>query len=382
MSAKTLRDQPHLPPVTTHSGAAPAPGAKQGPSPVSADRERAIATATDPVVREFLRMADDSIVAVLPFALSLAARLAVADQCADAGQSAEDLARVLNTAPDPLKRLLRTLASCGFFTQDTQGRFALTELGPLLRTDSPVSLRATLSNLDTYRAWLDAVETISTGHPSFDTTFGSRFFSHKEEDAEAGACFDARMHERASRLYTSLATLPAWRDLACVLDIGGGRGAVLASVLAANPGLRGVLFDRSDVIERAKASGPLREFGNRCAFAEGDFFAALPDGADGHLMCSVVHDWDDEDAVTLLTTSRQALREGGRVLLCEMVLPEGAEPHPAHWSDLGMMVLLGGRERTLGHYRTLLEAAGLHITRVTPLPDSLFSVIEAQATRA
>ncbi|MEU2742270.1 methyltransferase [Streptomyces sp. NPDC007095] len=349
---------------------------------VSTDRERVIATAPDPVVRQFLRMADDSIVAVLPFALSVAARLAIADECAGAGRSVKDLAQVLNAAPDPLERLMRALVSCGFFTEDADGLFALAPLGQLLRTDSPVSLRATLSNLDTYRAWLGAVETISTGSPSFDSMFGTPFFSHKEQDDGAGVSFDERMHERASRLYAGLAVLPDWHGVSCLLDIGGGRGTVLASVLEENPDLRGILFDRSDVIERSATSGTLEPFEARCRLVGGDFFAGLPGGADAHLMCSVLHDWDDEDAVRILTRSREALPEGGRIFLCEMILPESTEPHPAYWSDLGMMVLLGGRERSYEQYQTLLRAAGLRAVKVTPLPGSSFGVIEARGARS
>jgi SAM-dependent methyltransferase len=185
------------------------------------------------------------------------------------------------------------------------------------------------------------------------------------------------MRERASRLYAGLAALPAWDGIRCVLDIGGGKGAVLAAILTANPRIRGILFDRPSVVERAELSGELAPLRDRCETAAGDFFRALPTRADAHLMCSVLHDWEDVEAIEILRRSREALQADGRLLICEMILPESNEPHPAWWSDLGMMVVLGGRERTLGQYRSLLRLAGLQISNVTPLADSFFSVIEA-----
>ncbi|MGW2046483.1 methyltransferase [Streptomyces sp. NPDC001858] len=349
---------------------------------MSTDRERVIATATDPVVRDFLRMADDSIVAVLPYALSAAARLAIADECSDSARSVKDLARVLNVAPGALERLLRALAGCGFFQEENEGWFALTELGQLLLSDSSVSMRETLSNVDSYRAWLGAVDTIATGRPAFDSEFGTKFFVHKEGDDQVGASFDQRMQERATRLYGGLATLPAWQGIRRVLDIGGGKGAVLTSVLEANPHLRGILFDRPAVVERTEKAGFPTSLRDRCSTASGDFFHELPTGADAHLMCSVLHDWEDHEAVEILRRSREALAAEGRVLICEMITPESSEPHPARWSDLGMMVLLGGRERTLAQYRTLLWPAGLEISNVTPLAESFYSVIEARAVHA
>lgn len=353
---------------------------------MNGDRERLIATAADPVVRGFLRMADDSSVAILPYALSIAVRLGVADEChAEHGGSAKELAKSLNVAPDNLERLLRALAGCGFFAEDEQGCFRLTGLGELLRGDSPLSMVSTLRNVDSYRAWLDAVDTITTGRPAFDAAFGTAFFSHKEGSDQAGAEFDHRMQERSDRLYPGLTTLEQWKTASRVMDIGGGSGTVLASILEANRHLRGILFDRPDVIRRAHDSGTLAGLDDRCELAAGDFFGPgpLPSAADAHLLCSVLHDWEDEAAVEILRRSARALPDGGRLYICEMILPDrDADPeataHPAYWSDLGMMVVLGGRERTADQYRALLAAAGMRLVSVSPLPGSFFSLFEAR----
>lgn len=346
---------------------------------MNTDREQIIAGAPSPVVRDFLRMADDSMVAILPYALSAAVRLEIADACSPGARNLKDLAQVLGVAEDALERLIRTLASCGFFEEDGEGRFAVTRLGQLLRRDSPVSMRASLSNIDSYRAWCGAVETISTGRPAFDGEFRAEFFAHKEKNSQVGAAFDDRMQERSSRLYAELPAVRAWHADNCVLDIGGGKGTMLAAILGAAPRLRGILFDRASVIERAETADTLNDVRDRCELIAGSFFEELPVHADVHLLCSVLHDWDDDKAIAILSRSRAALPEGGRVLICEMVVPEENEPHPARWSDLGMMVVLGGRERTLGQYRDLLDAARLEIIETKPVSGSFFSLIEARA---
>lgn len=351
---------------------------------MTTDRESLIATAPDPVVREFLRMADDSSVAILPYALSIAARLGVADEChTQGGGAAEVLAKSLNVAPDTLERLLRTLTACGFFSEDEHNVFRVTALGELLRSGSPLSMRATLSNVDSYRTWLGAIAagwpTSTTERSAFVSEFGTTFFSHKQNDDLAGAQFDSRMEERASRLYPGLATLRGWESASCVLDIGGGNGAVLCSILEANPHLRGILFDRPDVIGRAqRGGGAIEGLGDRCEVAAGDFFGpgSLPTAADAHLLCSVLHDWEDDAAREILRRSSQALPEHGRLYICEMILPDRGTPHPAHWSDLGMMVLLGGRERTADQYRVLIAEADMRVASICPLPGSFFSLIE------
>jgi hypothetical protein len=341
------------------------------------DREKIIADAPDPVVRNFLRMADDSMVAILPYALSVAARLGIADMCTPSGRSVKELADPLRLQPDYLRRLMRTLAGCGFFAEDDAGRFSVTSLGQLLRSDSPVSMRATLSNTDSYRAWLHAADAGMTRLPAFADSLGAEFFIHKEVDPAAGGAFDKRMEERSGRFYVDISTIRMWRSARCVLDVGGGMGVVLASILEATPSLKGILFDRPAVLARAETSDVLNSVRHRCEMIAGDFFDELPTGADVHLLCSILHDWDDDNMCHILKRCRAALHPAGRIIICEMLIPEDKLAHPARWSDLGMMVTLGGRERSLTEYRALLRSCALKITDVIPLLESPFSVIEA-----
>ncbi|MFE7183190.1 methyltransferase [Streptomyces erythrochromogenes] len=338
--------------------------------------EQLVRDVPDPVVREYLLMADDSIVAVLPYTLAIAARLGVADACAPDGSTPEEIAAAVRFAAEPLTSLMNALTGAGFFTRDQRGRFTPTELGSVLKADSAVSMRATLSNLDSHRAWLQAADAAAEMRP-LPAAHGETFFEDQDTKPKTDAAFNTRMRERATRLYAGLADLPVWDGVHTVMDIGGGLGTVLSMILRAQPQLSGLLFDRRSVIDLAVGDSPLAPVRDRCTLVAGDFFDGLPGGADVHLLGSVLHDWDDEKAADILRASVRALPPGGRILVCELVVPETSEPHPARWSDLGMLVLLGGRERTLSEFDKLFAAAGLVRARVLPVGESSFSLIEA-----
>ncbi|MEI5102910.1 methyltransferase [Streptomyces sp. PmtG] len=338
--------------------------------------EKLVRGVPDPVVREFLLMADDSIVAVLPYSLAIAARLGVADACAPDGSTPEELADAVGFAVEPLMSLMNALTGAGFFARDHRGRFTCTDLGSVLKADSPLSMRATLSNLDSHRAWLQAADAAAERRP-LPAAYGQTFFEDQDTKSTSDAAFNSRMRERARRLYTGIGALPVWDEARTVMDIGGGIGTVLSMILQAQPQLRGVLFDRGSVVDLAAHDSPLAPFRDRCTLVAGDFFDELPKGADVHLLGSVLHDWDDEKAADILRASVRALAPGGRIVVCELIVPETSEAHPARWSDLGMLVLLGGRERTLSEFDKLFAAAGLVRGRVLPVGESIFNVIEA-----
>ncbi|MCA1846986.1 MAG: methyltransferase domain-containing protein, partial [Actinobacteria bacterium] len=161
-----------------------------------------------------------------------------------------------------------------------------------------------------------------------------------------------------------------------VVDVGGAHGVLLSAVLRANPAARGVLFDLPHVIATAREAIAATGVGDRCEFLSGNFFEAVPEGADLHLLKQIVHDWDDERAAQLLRNCHRALAPGGKLLLVEMLIPADDRPAPSKGMDLNMLVLLGGRERTEEELGDLLASAGFHLERVIPT-HSPFSVIEA-----
>ncbi|GAA2532264.1 AMP-binding protein [Streptomyces koyangensis] len=335
--------------------------------------------AADPIVRDYLTLVDDSMVAVLPHALHIAVELGVADVMDfAAAQPVAKIAELIDADPDSLGRLLAALATAGFFAGDAAGGFRLTPLGARLRRDDPHSLSASLVNTESQLAWLRATDTFRTGTASFDGGAGNGgadgFFGVKNTRRGENLAFLRRMRERTGRLYRQAAEAVDWSDSRVILDIGGADGFLLGEILPVAPHADGVLFDRPSVIDEVNLRGGVPG----CRAVPGDFFVSVPVGADTHLLCSVLHDWTDEQAVRILRSSRRALAPGGRLLVIEMLVPEDGGQHVSHWSDLGMMVLTGGRERDRAGFARILEAAGYGMHGVLTIPESPFSVIEAR----
>lgn len=331
---------------------------------------------TDRIVEDYLTLVDDSMVAVLPHALRIAVELGVADVMdPSATQPVATTAELIGADPDALARLLSALAAAGFFAGDRATGFRLTALGARLRRDDPRSLSASLVNAESQLAWLRATDSFRTGAASFDGgAGGGDFFGAKNTRRGENLAFLRRMRERTGRLYRQAAEAVDWSGSKVVLDIGGADGFLLGEILAAAPHVSGVLFDRPAVIDEVNLRGGVPG----CRTVPGDFFVAVPEGADTHLLCSVLHDWTDDQSVDILRSSRGALAPGGRLLVIEMLVPEDGSRHISRWSDLGMMVLTGGRERGRTGFARILEAAGYRMDRVLAIPDSPFSVIEAR----
>jgi spermidine synthase len=188
---------------------------------------------------------------------------------------------------------------------------------------------------------------------------------------EASGLFDQAMTELSRRFIT-----PVFGWASTVVDVGGGTGALLAAILAANPGARGVLYDLPAVVAGARAVLDEAGVGDRCESLAGDFFESVPSGADVYLLANIVHDWDDERAWRILANCRAAMADDGRVLLCESLLPDGTDPSPARLMDLNMLVSAsGGRQRTSGELAGLLAGAGLELAAV--LPGGIYSLVVA-----
>lgn len=332
------------------------------------------AGAIDKIVEDYLTLVDDSMVAVLPHALRIAIELGVADVMdSSAAQPVATTAELIDADPDALGRLLSALGAAGFFAGDSATGFRLTALGARLRRDDPQSLSASLVNAESQLAWLRATDTFRTGAASFAGDDGD-FFGVKNTQRGANLAFLRRMRERTGRLYRQAAEAVDWSRSETILDIGGADGFLLGEILSAAPHASGILFDRPTVIDEVNLRGGVPG----CRTVPGDFFAAVPTGADTHLLCSVLHDWTDDQAVEILRSSRRGLAPGGRLLVIEMLVPEDGSQHISRWSDLGMMVLTGGRERDRAGFARILEAAGYRMHEAVAIPESPFSVIEAR----
>jgi SAM-dependent methyltransferase len=300
-------------------------------------------------------------------AISVAADLGVADTLADGPRPVDDIATLVGADEPSLHRLLRALADVGVFEELDGRRFATTSLGDLLRRDAPDSLRdwAIMVGRPFHRmAWTGLLGSVRTGEPAFEQVHGAPAWDHIRDHPEDGEVFDAAMTVASSRSLAAIADGYDFGSAGTVVDVGGGQGGLIAAILAANPGVRGVLFDLPHVVatQVVKDAG----VGERCEYVGGNFFDAVPAGGDVYLLANIVHDWDDEHAARILRNCREAMNPGGRVLLGEAVLPDTRGPSPARLIDLEMLVMnvRGARQRTESEHRELLARVGLHMSGV------------------
>jgi SAM-dependent methyltransferase len=312
-------------------------------------------------------------------AVSVVAALGVADLLAGGPMTAAQLAEATQTHEPSLYRVLRLLVSLGVLTEDGRRSFGLTILGHRLRTDAPASMRsmAILNDATGLRPFEPIMEIVKTGKHGMEIAYGMEPFEFLAAHPDIARKFQAAMSERTAAFASSVAAGYDFSPLRVVADIGGGRGTLLAAVLRTHGQLRGILFERPSVA--AAATEVLEAVGvaDRCEIVPGDFFQGVPDGADAYLLANVLHDWDDEDSVRILGSCRRAMASGGRVLIIERMIPEDlADAVPALLSDMNMLIVTGGRERTNAEYARLLSEAGLTLGRVLPVVPP-YGVIEA-----
>ncbi|MFH8408328.1 methyltransferase [Streptomyces sp. NPDC018019] len=313
-------------------------------------------------------------------ALRAAALLGVADHLADGPRTAEELAAATGADPAHLRRALRLLATRDVFREDDAGAFHLTPAADSLRSDAPSSMRDAVVMLTDDPFWRPAgrlADTVRAGHTVFDEIFGAPYFGHLERVPEAGAVFDTGMAGLAESENAPVAAAYAFPPEGTVVDVGGGRGGLLRQVLLRNPGLTGILHDQEPVLRHHTLDVP--DLTGRWRSAPGDFFTAVPAGADVYLLKRILHDWNDSDCVRILRACRAAMtRPGSRLLAIDAVLPPGNAPHPGKTMDVLMMTSLNGRERDESAFHRLLAEAGLKPARTIPT-DSTLSIVEAVA---
>jgi predicted O-methyltransferase YrrM len=313
--------------------------------------------------------------------IAVATRLGLADQLGDTEQTALELAAQLQVDPQALQRLLRALASVGVVVSRAHERFALTPMGQCLRSDAPDSQRAwvLLESADFFQdAWASLGTAVQTGRSAAEHGLGMPFYQYMATHADAGAIFGHAMAEASQLAADAVVAAYPIAPGARVVDVGGGYGTLLAAILQAHPTARGVLFDRPEVVGLAEAR--LQEAGvlDRCELLGGDFFAGVPAGGDIYMLSRVLMDHDDMHSMHILQNCRDAMAENGRLLIIQQVLPDdtaGDSSYDGAMSDLNMLIMLPGCERTLAQYRALLSASGLAITNSVPT-HALMSILE------
>jgi hypothetical protein len=313
--------------------------------------------------------------------------LGLADHLASGPRTAADLAEETGAHAPSLARLLRTLVALGLCERDDAGGVYLTPLGEAMRSDVPDSARSFVLFITApwvERGWEELPQAVRTGEPTFSHVHGVGFWDYLGAHPEEGALFDAAMSGGASARAEALLAARDLSSIGTVVDVRGGQGRLLATLLKAVPGLRGVLLDRPEVVAGADAVLQAEGVADRCVVVEGDFFAAVPPGGDTYILAQIVHDWPDAEALAILSACRRAMAPGARLWVIEQVLSstDGSDLHEKagpNLLDLNMLVLFGGgQERTAEEYRRLLVAAGFGEITVLPT-DTLWSVVEAVA---
>ena len=317
--------------------------------------------------------------ALMTQALYVAAKLGVADLLAEKSRPVAELAAATGTDERALYRVLRSLSGVGVFRETDPKVFAITPLAEPLRSDAPASVRNGMIFMGEgwhWNVWGELLHSVRTGKPAWGHVHGAEVFDYFAVNPEQAEIFNRAMTDMSAATAPAVVEAYDFSGVATLADIAGGHGYLLAQVLKAHPGMRGILFDVPPVIAGAEAVLEGEGVAGRVEKVAGDFFAAVPPGADTYLMKHIIHDWDDERAVRILANIRAAMPAAGRVLIVETVVPEGNEPHYAKLLDLEMLVSPGGLERTAAEYRALLAAAGLRLSRVVPT-SSPYSIIEA-----
>lgn len=311
-------------------------------------------------------------------AIAAAALCGVADALKDGPKTIDELALATGTHARSLYRLLRALASAAIFSEGPDGRFSLTPLAEPLRSDAPDSLRAYAIMTGSewfYNTWAQLPYSIRNGEPAFEHLHGKSVFEYLAENPAAAKIFDDGMTSLSKRERAAVIGAYDFSGITRLVDVGGGHGLLLATILQKYPQMNGVLFDTPPVIEGAKRAIEEQSLAGRCELIAGDFFRSVPQGGDAYIMKSILHDWDDERAVTILRNCRAAMREGGKILVVETVLPEGDAPSLGKLNDLIMLVFLRGLERTEAEWHSLCDRAGLRTARLVPTQSHL-DVIE------
>ncbi|HET7684713.1 MAG TPA: methyltransferase [Marmoricola sp.] len=269
--------------------------------------------------------------------------------------------------PDLATRVLRALVPRGLFRCDDQGRWHLTDVGQVLRSDHPASVAgARLSGFEV-GGWTRMLQTLRSGQPSFELTFDTTFWDWLAEHPDDRSAFDQKMRGRL-HLALELVDEYPWPGTGRLVDVGGGTGTLLTRVLALRPGLAGVLFDVPETIATAEAVVRASGTADRCDLVAGSFFEAVPKGGDIYLLSQILHDWPDEDAVRILTRVHEAMEPGGRLLLLEGVVPDDPADTSLGLLDVHMLAMFGSGERDRQQWKTLLDRAGFRLDDVVPGP--------------
>jgi hypothetical protein len=314
-------------------------------------------------------------------AVSCLAQLGIPDLVEAAPKSAQELATQIGADPQALYRLLRATASVGVLSEGPDGKFSQTPVSAVLRSQATPSLRAfaIMSGREWHgRGWSHLDYCVRTGKQAMEQIYGVPIFEFLKQHPAESQIFNDAMTELSMIDGPAVAEAYNFAGIRTIVDIAGGHGLLLATILQMNPHLQGTLYEMPHVLDGAR-SGPLMPVMERCTLASGDMFSSVPAGADAYIMKHIIHDWPDDRCVQLLQACRKGVNPGGRLLVVDSVIQPGNDFSPGKLLDLQMMIFPSGCERTEKQFRDLFAASGWRLNRIIPTaaPDSIVEGVPA-----
>ncbi len=314
-------------------------------------------------------------------AISCLAQMGIPDLVEAGPKSADELAKQIGADAQALYRLMRATASVGVLSEGPDGKFSETPMSAVLRSNGNPSLRAIamLGNREWHsRGWSRLEYCVRTGKQALEQIYGTHTFDFFTNNPEEGKIFNDAMTGYSTMDSPALAAAYDFSGIHSIVDVAGGHGLLLATILKNNPQMKGTLCDMEHVVAGA-TNGPLKPVMDRCTLASGDMFASVPAGTDAYIMKHIIHDWPDELCVKLLKACRAGVNPGGKLLVVDSVIQPGNEFSPSKFLDLQMLIFPGGRERTEAQFRALFEASGWKLSRVIPtaVMDSIVEGVPA-----
>lgn len=310
-------------------------------------------------------------------ALSCLARLGIPDLVEHGPKSADELAAQVGADPRALYRLMRATACVGVLSEGPDGKFSETPLSAVLRSNANPSLKAfaIMHGRDWHGlGWSQLDYCVRTGKQALDKIYGMPIFQFFQQHPEEAQLFNQSMSDLSTIDSPAVADAYSFGEIQSIVDVAGGHGLLLATILSRNPHLKGTLYEVPHVLEGAK-SGPLKPFMDRCTLASGDMFSAVPTGADAYVMKHIIHDWPDDLCIKILKACRKGVNPGGKLVVVDNVIQPGNDFAPGKFLDLQMLIFPGGCERTEKQFRDLFAAAGWKLNRVIPTA-AIESIVE------
>jgi len=314
-------------------------------------------------------------------AISCLAELGIPDLVHDGPRSAEELAVQIGADAQALYRLMRATASVGVLSEGPDAKFSETPASAVLRRDGNPSLRdvAIMGGREwRARAWAKLTDCVRTGKPVLEQFYGASSSEYLNQHPEEARIFDATMTELSAIDSLAVADAYSFEGIRSIVDVGGGHGRLLATILGGNPTLTGTLFELAHVIDRAR-NGPLEPLLDRCTLVSGDMFSSVPKGADAYIMKHIIHNWPDDACVKVLRLCRGSVNAEGRLVVVDKLIQPGNDYSPSKFLDLQMLIFHGGCERTEQQFRELFAASGWRFTRLirTAGPDWIMEGVPA-----